>query len=180
MAGFGAIFKSSKDVRPPLDDNAKCLSQQLRVPAPRRWAPGRGSGSMPRSGQEGILPPGGATRYGRHDLTGIAPAGIAGQMLVQQRKAVACQGRCGGVVRMRSDRSLTCRPSGARAGRGRLTAGVEVAKLAPPSKALATLRRGRPAAGYPVVMVVRFVRLYAQQVDGFGAGLQQCSAVMVR
>lgn len=62
--------------------------------APRRQAPGCGSGSMLRSGQERrVLCPGVAIRHGRSDLPRIDPAGVAGQVLVQQRKALAGQRR---------------------------------------------------------------------------------------
>ena len=62
---------------------------ELGLPHPDAGAPGCGSGSLMRSGQERILIPGSPVRHGRHDLTGIDSARVAGQILVQQRKALA-------------------------------------------------------------------------------------------
>jgi len=48
---------------------------------------------MLRLGQEGVLTPDRPIGDGSHDLTGINPARVAGQILVQQRKALAGEGR---------------------------------------------------------------------------------------
>ena len=48
---------------------------------------------MLRSGQQWFVTQTDRLRHGRHDLTGIHLAGVAGQILVQQRETLACQGR---------------------------------------------------------------------------------------
>lgn len=71
------------------------ISKSDGAAAPRRQAPGCGGGSMLRSGQERrALCPVVAIRHGCNDLTGVDPTCVTRQVLVQQRKALACQGRC--------------------------------------------------------------------------------------
>lgn len=63
---------------------------RLMVPHPSASAPGCGAGSVLRSGQERVLRPARGVRHGRNHLPGIDPAGVSGQVLVQQRKALVC------------------------------------------------------------------------------------------
>ena len=67
-------------------------SQTLTVPHPG-VEPGCGPALMLRSGQQRFVTQTDRLRHSRHDLTGIHLAGVSGQILVQQRKALACEGR---------------------------------------------------------------------------------------